>query len=188
MEIKFGSTKDNEFRLNFFGCLSFTLAFGVFVFQYNLDRSFKSIVRSSTINMTSTMTRSSCGIPYEECLCSVQLMKNEYYKDCLTDYFLMSSRIFILFSFVIQICFVRDCFALSGKYSRFVVHVLSIISVFLFFIIAYVIYQDSCFHRFITMVSYGVDTLLVMGTFYEWTSDRYFHRCSCNNHIQFRSQ
>ncbi|UJR07555.1 hypothetical protein I4U23_011843 [Adineta vaga] len=74
-----------------------------------------STVGSPTMNVTSSMIRSLCGIPYEECLCAVQLMKNERYKDCLTDYFLMSSRIFILFSFIMQIYLIRDLFTLRGN-------------------------------------------------------------------------
>jgi hypothetical protein len=35
-----------------------------------------------------------CGIPYEDCLCSVQSNKNEHSEDCLTDDFLEGSRIF----------------------------------------------------------------------------------------------
>ena len=98
-------------------------------------------------NVTATQLGFDCEIPYEECLCSVQSTKNISLENCLTDRFLLGHRISLLFSFIIQICYIREMFTFSGKYSRSIVKSLWIATVFIFAIIASGIYRSSCFHR-----------------------------------------
>ena len=99
-------------------------------------------------NVTATQLGFDCEIPYEECLCSVQSTKNISLENCLTDHILSGHRISLLFSFIVQVCYIREMFTFSGKYSRFIVKSLWTTTVFIFAIIANGIYhRSSCFHR-----------------------------------------
>ena len=149
MKIKFdGVMSNNATRAMLVGS---TLGTGFiccsFQIEYSLDDSHEALLQSSMSNVTSIQSGSHCGIPYDNCLCSVQSTQNLSLKYCLTDNFLLGSRLFPLVSFILQICLIRDLFTFSGKYSRFVVYGLWSTAVYIFVIIANGIYRSSCFHR-----------------------------------------
>jgi hypothetical protein len=126
---------------------------------------------------------------YNDCLCSVQSTKTKQLKYCLTDKLLFSSRIFLLVSLVFQIFLIRDLFSFSGKYVRFIVYGLWIISVFIIIIIANGIYRDSCFHRFINRLFCLIDILLFFSVFcdvaYHHDNDRLSHsECTAANDLE----
>jgi hypothetical protein len=185
MKIKFGTTSNNINRASFFACILVACTFVALGTRNVLDQSHESILRSPVTNVTSINEGFFCGIPYDDCLCSVQSKKNEFVKYCLTDNFLVGSRISILVSFVIQICLIRELFALSGKYARFFICVLWITSVFLFVIIANGIYRDSCFHRYISCFLYCTGALLFLPVFYDVFNSKDIDRSPRNNYNNF---
>ena len=91
-------------------------------------------------NVSATQLGLHCGIRYDECLCSAQSAKSITLEKCLTDRFLLGHRISLLFSFIVQICFIRELFTI-------IVKSLWIVAVFIFIIIGKGIYRSSCFHR-----------------------------------------
>jgi hypothetical protein len=168
MQIKFGTTPNNAMRAGIIGLtLLCGFGYGHLVIGYVLDDSYEALLHSSMSNVTSIKIGISCGIPYDDCRCSVQSAKNIHLKYCLTDDFLTFSRIFPLVSFALQIFLIRDLFTLSGKHIRSVVYSLWIIATFIFFIIADGIYRDSCFHRYTTVFCFGTGGLLHMLVFYD---------------------
>jgi hypothetical protein len=165
MAIKFGILPENEMRaiglvsISFFGSV---LSFYIHCF---VEKAHHSVVRSRIPGPNATLNAHNliCGIPYEDCLCSVQLTKNGQLENCLTDNLLLGSRIFILLLFMIQICSIREFWSLSGKYIRYLVYILWIISVFIFVVITNGIYQGSCFHLYVKTVLHCSATLLFYG-------------------------
>jgi len=182
MKIKFGTTLDNVIRAEllsivlffFSGCLYFKI-------QDGLDKSHRSFLRSRAPNVTSVNIHFFCGIPYDDCLCSVQSTTNKHLKYCLTDNFLMGSRIFPLVSFVLQICLIQHLFSFNGKHVRIIVYVLWITSVFIFIIIANGIYRSSCFHRYINGIFCCINMLLFLFMFLDLLNYKNIDRCSRND-------
>jgi hypothetical protein len=148
MKIKFGTTPNNATRAAFVGLTLLIICHVCFTRIYDiLDNAHEALLQSSMSNLTSIKIRLPCDIPYDNCRCSVQLAKNVFLKDCLTDDFLLRSRIFPLVSFILQVCLIRDLFTFSGKYTHFVIYILWTTAVFIFVIISNGIYGSSCFHR-----------------------------------------
>ncbi|CAF2079882.1 unnamed protein product [Rotaria magnacalcarata] len=182
MQIKFGTTSSNGIRSGLFASILFGFAYFTLEFQNLLDNSHGSILRSPMFNATSFKIGFFCGIPYDDCRCSVQSERNEHFEYCLTDNFLLGSRILPLVSFVIQIWVIRDLFSFSGQYVSFLVYVLWITSVFLFGIIANGIYQNSCFHRYINGFFCCTDIIMFSLVSYDVAISKDINRSSCNNH------
>ena len=130
-----------------FSPLAMALFWCTFCTQLILDESYDVLMKLSTSNVTASWFRLFCDLPYEECLCSVQSTKNISLEDCVTDRFLLGSRICPLVSIILQFCLIRDVFSITGKYSRFLVKTLWIGAVFIFIFIANGINRSSCLHR-----------------------------------------
>ena len=128
-------------------------SFAVFLFCYTISvrftfqNSYRVLMELSSSNVTTSWCGLCCGLPYEECLCSVQSTKNISLEDCVDDRLLLGSRICPLLSFILQILIIREVFTITGKYSRFLVKSLWISAVFIFIFIANGIYRSSCLHR-----------------------------------------
>ena len=117
-------------------------------------------------NATATQLGFNCGIPYDECLCSVQSTKNISLENCLTDRFLSGHRISLLLSFIVQVCYIREMFTFIGKYSRFIVRSLWIATVLIFAIIANGIYhRSSCFHSRLNTFLFATGEILFLVIF-----------------------
>ena len=176
--ITFGTTSDNVIRAIILAAILLSFTLFAFEFQNALDKSHEAILHSPMSNITSLKMGFFCGIPYGDCLCSVQSKKGEPLKDCLTDKYLLKSRLFILVSFMIQICLLRDLFSFHGEYAGFVVNTLWITYVFIFVIITNSIYQNSCFHRNISGVLCATDMLLFGGLTYDVVTNEDIDRAS----------
>ena len=182
MGITFGTTSNNVIRAEILAAILLSFPLFAFEFQHVLDKSHESILHSPMSNITSLKMGFFCGIPYEDCLCSVQSKKGGPMKDCLTDNYLLRCRIFTLVSFVIQICLLRDLSSFHGKYAGFLVYTLWITFVFIFVIITNGIYQNSCFHRNISGVLCVTDMLLFGGLAYDIVTSEDIDRASRANH------
>jgi hypothetical protein len=179
MQIKVGSTSNSAVRVALLGGILFLIiGFLGLEIRIVLDNSHEALLHSSMSNMTSIKIGIFCGIPYDDCRCSVQSTKNIHLEYCLTDNFLMISRLHPLVSFVFQIFLIRDLFTFSGKHIRFVVYVLWAISLFIFFIIADGIYRNSCFHRYISLFLHGTGGGLFMFVLYDILYRKDIHRSS----------
>lgn len=152
MKIKFGTTSKN---INRAVCLSCTVGIVSYLCYFplliTLDKAHDALLELSMPNATSNDVRSLlCGISsYDDCRCSVQASKNVSLKNCLTDNYLLYSRLFPIVSFILQAFLVRDLFTLSGKYTSIVIYGLWIMAVFIFVFIANGIYHSSCFQRIV---------------------------------------
>lgn len=182
MQINFGTTSNNGIRSGIFACTLFSFAYFTLESQNLLDKSHESILRSPMTNVTSFKIGFFCGIPYDDCRCSVQSKKNEHFEYCLTDNFLMGSRILPLVSLAVQIWVIRGLLSFSGKYSRFLVYVLWITAAFLFVIIANGIYRNGCFHRYINGIFSCTDILMFSLVCYDVAISKAIDRSPRNNH------
>ena len=133
--------------------------------QFTFETSYRVLMELSTSNVTTSWCGLCCDLPYEECLCSVQVTKNISLEDCVNDRLLLGSRICPLLSFILQIFIIREVFTITGKYSRFLVKTLWISAVFIFIFIANGIYRSSCLHRainfFVPAVGYTWFLLII---------------------------
>jgi hypothetical protein len=188
MKIKFGTTSNNVFRAEFLSCVLICFTLIAFEHRRLLDNAHDAILHSPISNVTSFKMGIFCGIPYEDCLCSVQSNKNEHSEDCLTDDFLMGSRSFVLISYILQVCLLRDLISFNGKYARFLVNILWITSVFIFIIIANGIYQGSCFQRLVSGILGCSDILLFGGVAYDVATSTDFDRSSRNSQNSSNNQ
>ena len=176
IKIKFGAFLDPSKK---FSAVYTFSSFGVVLFyytvfvQFTLDKSHRMLMELSTSNVTTSWFELLCGLPYEECLCSVQSTKNISLKDCITDRFLLGSRICPLLSFILQIILIQEVFTITGKYSRFLVKSLWISAVFIFIFIANGIYRSSCFHREISFLVSAVGGLSFLLIVFDLRRDRY---------------
>ena len=170
MKIKFGNSSGYRDEFNFVSILTgpaMVLFFYTRFILLTLDNSHDALLRLLNPNMTLNSDTPCCGMPYEECLCSVQSMRNISSQVCLTDRLLLDSRLVPLLSFILQICFVRKMFTVTGKYSRYVVKSLWISAVLIFFIIVHAIFRDSCSHRVINYAIFGTGGILLLLVFHD---------------------
>lgn len=182
MQIKFGAMQKHGFRSGLFAGILFLFAYLTFESQNRLDNSHESIFHSPMFNATSFKIGFFCGIPYDDCRCSVQSKKNEHFEYCLTDNFLMGSRILPLLSFAVQVWVIRDLFSFSGKYVHFLVYILWITSAFFFVIIANGIYSNGCFHRYINAFLCCTDILVFSLMCYDVANSKDIDRSPRNDH------
>ena len=156
-----------------FSPLAMALFWCTFCTQLILDESYDVLMKLSTSNVTASWFKLYCGMPYEECLCSVQATKNISLEDCVTDRFLLGSRICPLLSVILQISIIREVFTITGKYSRFLVETLWIDAVFIFIFIANGIYRSSCLHRAISVFVHAAGGILLLLIVFDLRDDRY---------------
>ena len=188
MKVKFGVSSNRSKAFNAvyaFVSPAVALFWCTFHMQLTLDDSHEALMRSSTSNVPSTWLGLFCGTPYDECLCSVQSTKNISLDGCVTDHFLLGSRICPLLSFILQIWLIRELFTITGKHSRFLVKSLWICAVFTFTVIANGIYRSSCFHRGISFFIYPAGGILFLLVVHDMRNNRFIVRSSSNNHKAF---
>lgn len=184
MEIKFGIPLAIEsFRASIFVSIIFNSTIFLYAsFQKTIDDAYESVLRSRTPNLTLSTVDLLCGIPYEDCLCSIQSTKHEQLKNCLTHYYLLGSPIYLQALLILQIFTIRELFSVNGKYSRILVWVLWIISVFIFVFITNGIYRDNCFYYNVNTFLHGTGILLFLGVAFDIFFLGGGRRFSHNNH------
>ncbi|CAF0891349.1 unnamed protein product [Adineta steineri] len=122
---------------------------------YNLKTSHESVLKLRMPNVTSNGTDLYCGIPYDDCRCSVVSVKY-----CLTDTQLKLSRIVPIVLFVVQIYLAHELFTLSGDHKHLLICALWITSMFVLIGIIALIYRSSCYHGHTLSILAGTGYLL----------------------------
>ena len=82
----------------------------------------------------------------------LQTNNEEILKDCISDYFLLLSRIAVPISMAIEVYLLETFFTIDGQHSHLVVRILRAICACLFVCVACGVYYDSCFHRIVSVL------------------------------------
>ena len=139
MRIHFGININYEMRTTYYACALLISILTQLDYLHNLDRSHESVLKLRMPNVTSDETKLYCGIPYDDCRCSVVSVKY-----CLTHTQLKFSRIVPLVLFILQIYLAQELFSLSGDHKHLLICALWITSMFVFIGIVALIYRNSC--------------------------------------------
>jgi len=152
MKIRFGLTHPGGGNIAFI-FFFFTLAAG---FSSHMILNPRGICpgppsHSQMPNMTSAAeNKSSCGLDYQNCLCS--LLSNQTYNSttCISDNMYEFARILPLGSFVLQILMIQILFNLDGDSSRKVVLGGRITCLFIFIGLTIGTYWNNCYREYIS--------------------------------------
>ncbi len=128
--------------------------------QYRLGESQGAIINPRGLNVSRRSFYFYCGLPYNDCLCTVLLNSFNTSKTCITNVQLVGSHILPLISFLLQIYLVRALFSLYTAHRRVIIYALWIVSIFIFIIVTIGIYWSSCFQVSITLILYFTGALL----------------------------
>jgi hypothetical protein len=188
MKIRFGTNWTHILRTQLLA-VTFMVSASVSLFIRDvLDEAHTELLDSRVPNTTASRSAYSCGIPYEECRCSDQAKQNVHLEHCLTDDFLLRSRIFIIVSFVLQCVLAEDLFSVEGKYARCVISALWTTALFTSIAVPVGIHWSSCFHRLISAIFCCTGLLLFCLVVYEVVREDEMHRASHSSpgtvHIQ----
>ena len=110
----------------------------------------------------------------------LQTNNEEILKDCISDYFLLLSRIAVPISMAIEVYLLETFFTIDGQHSRLVVRILRSICVFLFVCVACGVYYDSCFHYRISEL-FIITTVISSWALWMHIVDCTLRRCSSRN-------
>jgi hypothetical protein len=161
IHVKLDVNQYNVTRIVFLGTIIF---FFISPFNIMLLRTFEtsreSLIRLRMPNAAEAGTFLSCSTPYDDNRCSVQSANRTDSKHCLTDVEAIAGHISPLVSFVMQVCLIRELFALTGKYSHIFVNILWLVSLFIFITVATAVHGSTCYHDYTTFIISLVGLLL----------------------------
>jgi hypothetical protein len=154
MKIQFGTalTTHHIAGVTLSSCLVFAIGWFNGQLINRFSESQVSILRARGLNVTYKSPLFSCGLPYDDYLCSILLNKSYTSEKCITNVQLLVSRILLLISFIFQIFLIRELFSFSGDHRRVIIYTLWIVSIFIFVIMTIYIYWSSCFHAYINLI------------------------------------
>lgn len=115
-----------------------------------------------------------CKISFDECLCPVLANRSLHSGRCIDDTIAMVAHIAPLVSFVLQICVIHDLFTLTGIYSGVVRHILWVLALFVFTLVAIGVHGTRCLHSHTSLVIYmtGILCFAVVFTLHMYLRDR----------------
>lgn len=164
MKIKFGSSVSTQSRHLFLVLIAFLLSQCCWYFQLRMNWSHDLILNSTVSNATSTKVNRQCGLPYANYSCSVLSATPNISQYCLNDTQIASVRLLPMLIFVLELFTIYDLFSVSEHCIRFILHVLGIISAFIFVIITILIYHNTCAQFYISLPLHTISLLVLMLT------------------------
>lgn len=176
MPINFAINLNNKSRTFSYAIIIMVLAVSQFLCIFILDASQIAVVRFRMPNITAVHVDLYSDIPHEDCRCSVIPTKG-----CINNIQLKIFRVLPLILFVLEVCFIREHFILSGDYTYFLVNIYWIVSIFVFFGIFIIIHRSSYYYDWIGLILYGISLLLFLYFFPHVRPENQHTRYSHNN-------
>jgi len=183
MRLRFGINSNNALLVVYYATGVLLLSFLQYEDIRRLDRSQKSVFMLRRPNVTSVKAKLYCGIPYDDCRCSVVPAKY-----CLTDFYLKTSRIITLALFVLQVYLIRELLSLSTDYTFSLVYASWITSLFVLISILFVINRYNCFYKYMALILSFSGFTLFMFVGHEVAHNKHHTRSSHYNNIMVNDQ